>query len=183
VRSAARAYITHTLLHALALHRLHVRRFHEQGVDQKRRPPKSLSDRTSTPDKPKRGQAQDQRRSPQGLRRPRFSFFQFTCQTAREQACSPTQWQAKGPSKHQSSRQQSEALSHWSVRSFEGASSRRQAGGDAVCRYIGFARGRCQHIQIQKYGFIAFLRQSVNDVRADRFRSLPVATLNLNSSI
>ncbi len=51
-----------------------------------------------------------------------------------------TLWQAKGPSKHQSSRQQSEALSHWSVRSFEGASSRRQAGGDAVCRYIGFAR-------------------------------------------
>jgi len=33
-----------------------------------------------------------QGRGPQGLRRPRFSFFRFTCQTARGRTVSPTLW-------------------------------------------------------------------------------------------
>jgi hypothetical protein len=48
-----------------------------QGVDLKRRPPKSRPDRTTGPETaPAVGDG------PQGLRRPRFSFFRFTCQTA-----------------------------------------------------------------------------------------------------
>jgi len=36
---------------------------------------------------------------PQGLRRPRFSFFRFTCQTAREPHGPhfPANWKADGP--------------------------------------------------------------------------------------
>ena len=51
---------------------------YDKGVDLKRRPPKSRPTafpwRIASP--PKGG--------PQGLRRPRFSFFRFTCQTARD---------------------------------------------------------------------------------------------------
>jgi hypothetical protein len=48
-----------------------------QGVDLKRRPPKSRPDRAAEPK-----QASAFGDGPQGLRRPRFSFFRFTCQTA-----------------------------------------------------------------------------------------------------
>jgi hypothetical protein len=48
-----------------------------QGVDLKRRPPKSRPDRAAEPK-----QASVIGGGPQGLRRPRFSFFRFTCQTA-----------------------------------------------------------------------------------------------------
>jgi hypothetical protein len=51
---------------------------YDKGVDLKRRPPKSRPTafpwRIASP--PEGG--------PQGLRRPRFSFFRFTCQTARD---------------------------------------------------------------------------------------------------
>jgi hypothetical protein len=43
-----------------------------------------------------------QQSSPQGLRRPRFSFFRFTCQTARDRD-GPTRRQAGEPSKFQAS--------------------------------------------------------------------------------
>jgi len=39
------------------------------------------------------------RDGPQGLRRLRFSFFIFTCQTARERSQVPTLCVTKGPSK------------------------------------------------------------------------------------
>jgi hypothetical protein len=55
-----------------------------QGVDLKRRPPKSRPDRAAGP---KQAPAVDH--GPQGLRRPRFSFFRFTCQTARNPERSP----------------------------------------------------------------------------------------------
>jgi hypothetical protein len=52
------------------------------GVDLKRVPPKS---RPAAPCKgfPAHGDG------PQGLRRPRFSFFRFTCQTARDRMAPP----------------------------------------------------------------------------------------------
>jgi len=50
----------------------------EHSVDLKRVPPKSLPDRTFREIAFRRGSG------PQGLRRPRFSFFRFTCQTARK---------------------------------------------------------------------------------------------------
>ena len=37
------------------------------------------------------------RRDPQGLRRPRFSFFIFTCQTARSRSSSPPQGSSRNP--------------------------------------------------------------------------------------
>ena len=49
------------------------------GVDLKRRPPKS---RPAAP--PSKTHVSARGRGPQGLRRPRFSFFRFTCQTARD---------------------------------------------------------------------------------------------------
>jgi hypothetical protein len=50
-----------------------------QGVDLKRRPPKSR------PAAPFEDIRLHSGRGAQGLRRPRFSFFRFTCQTARDQ--------------------------------------------------------------------------------------------------
>jgi hypothetical protein len=51
---------------------------YDKGVDLKRRPPKSRP--TASP----RRIAPPRKGGPQGLRRPRFSFFRFTCQTARD---------------------------------------------------------------------------------------------------
>ena len=62
------------------LTRSHSCRLHDRGVDLKRRPPKSR------PAAPHRRHVSDRGRGSQGLRRPRFSFFRFTCQTARDQA-------------------------------------------------------------------------------------------------
>jgi hypothetical protein len=50
---------------------------HDHSVDLKRRPPKSLPTVL-------REQFPDRESGPQGLRRPRFSFFRFTCQTTRD---------------------------------------------------------------------------------------------------
>src|SRR6476646_795413 len=68
---------------------------------------------------------------PQGLRRPRFSFFRFTCQTAREP------WRSPFPVKPGSRRSPNlpteiGRLVTVSVRSFAGAPSRRKAGRRAV---------------------------------------------------
>jgi hypothetical protein len=67
---------------------------YDKGVDLKRRPPKSrptaLLWRIASP--PKGG--------PQGLRRPRFSFFRFTCQTARDDA-SPILGRTEGRRSHE----------------------------------------------------------------------------------
>src|SRR5262249_18708832 len=54
-----------------------------QGVDLKRRPPKSR------PAAPFEDIRLPSGRGAQGLRRPRFSFFRFTCQTARDQGGPP----------------------------------------------------------------------------------------------
>ena len=62
------------------LTRSHSCRLHDRGVDLKRRPPKS---RPAAP--PSKTYVSARGRGPQGLRRPRFSFFLFTCQTARDQ--------------------------------------------------------------------------------------------------
>jgi hypothetical protein len=65
-----------------------------QGVDLKRRPPKSRPTafpwRITSP--PESG--------PQGLRRPRFSFFRFTCQTARDDG-SPILGRTEGRRSHE----------------------------------------------------------------------------------
>ena len=50
---------------------------------------------SSSPDLRKRKGFHD--RDSQGLRRPRFSFFIFTCQTARGQNPSPTYWSTQSP--------------------------------------------------------------------------------------
>jgi hypothetical protein len=80
---------------------------------------------------------------PQGLRRPRFSFFLFTCQTARGRS-RPLPFEK--PKSHRSSSLRSgpEAFSLISVRSFRGAPSRR-GERRAVWAYIGPARFQCQH--------------------------------------
>ena len=59
---------------------------HDKGVDLKRRPPKVSSGRISVGNKLlSKPNLRPGDRGPQGLRRPRFSFFRFTCQTARDQ--------------------------------------------------------------------------------------------------
>jgi hypothetical protein len=65
---------------------------------------------------------------PQGLRRPRFSFFLFTCQTARGPGGPrpPAKRRAVEASRF---RPRSDAFSLSSVRSFEGAPSHREADG------------------------------------------------------
>jgi hypothetical protein len=57
----------------------------DKGVDLKRRPPKSRPAAS-----PSKACALDRERGAQGLRRPRFSFFRFTCQTAWDQAVPPS---------------------------------------------------------------------------------------------
>jgi hypothetical protein len=113
-----------------------------QGVDLKRRPPKSL------PAPPFSKIALRSRRCPQGLRRPRFSFFRFTYQTARDQG-DPTPWKTREPSKPKGLRLGSEA---WSpsiseeLRRRAVAPRRRRAEG----RYIGAQPGLCQHPGAEK---------------------------------
>ena len=88
-------------------------------------------------------------RGPQGLRRPRFSFFRFTCQTARNRAVPPT-------SKPEGRRSLTlpignRKLGHRiSVRCFAGASSRPKGGRRAERVYIGLHRALCQHIHARK---------------------------------
>ena len=70
---------------------------------------------------------------PQGLRRPRFSFFRFSCQTARE-PCDPPLRRTGEPPKpetppKQDIRPKSAVWSPRWMRCFAGASSRRKAGG------------------------------------------------------
>jgi hypothetical protein len=86
---------------------------------------------------------------PQGLRRPRFSFFLFTCQTSRNpRVPSPRTGERSKPPASDHDRK----LFHTgSVRSFEGAPSRRNADGAPLWRYIGFCRRGCQHIMSEKY--------------------------------
>src|SRR6516162_1572186 len=74
------------------LTRSHSCRLHDRGVDLKRRPPKSR------PAAPRWIHVSDRGRGPQGLRRPRFSFFRFTCQTARDRKA-PLSEQAGEPPK------------------------------------------------------------------------------------
>jgi len=69
----------------------------------------------------------DRGSGPQGLRRPRFSFFRYTCQTARDQE-DPL---SETPESRRSPKPPTETgcLVTLSVRSFAGAPSRRKAGG------------------------------------------------------
>ena len=91
------------------------------GENLKRVPPKSL------PTALTRGCPQA-KGGPQGPRRPRFSFFRFTCQTAREPQGFPSPT-LRGS--RRSPRRQTGAgrLVTLSVRSFAGAPSRRKVGG------------------------------------------------------
>jgi hypothetical protein len=68
------------------------RRLHENSVDLKRKTAEVSSGRFLSKVALRAGS------SPQGLRRPRFSFFLFTCQTARNHD-SPTRQRTGGPSK------------------------------------------------------------------------------------
>ena len=121
-------------------------RLHDNSVDLKRRPPKSLPGRTLA-EKPKLSRFEDC--GPQGLRRPRFSFFRFTCQTARNRAVPPT-------SKPEGRRSLTlpignRKLGHRiSVRCFAGASSRPKGGRRAERVYIGLRRALCQQIHARK---------------------------------
>ena len=120
-------------------------RLHDNGVDLKRRPPKSL------PTAPRSKNCSFDRGSgPQGLRRPRFSFFRFTCQTARDRG-GPTL--SVEPESRRSSRPPTEigCLVTVSVRSFEGAPSHRKADGAPYGRYIGAPPHRCQHLKTEKF--------------------------------
>src|ERR1700753_2057623 len=83
----------------------------------------------------KEGQALSDRGSgPQGLRRPRFSFFLFTCQTAGNRGGPTLRWD-EGPSKLSPPAGAGCVITS-SVRSFEGAPSHRQADGTPLGRYI-----------------------------------------------
>ena len=139
-------------------------RLHETGVDLKRVPPKSRSaarhDNCSSI-------AIAQQSLPcgsQGLRRPRFSFFRFTCQTARGR---------KYPSL-QNARRAAEARprllvgdrSPLSVRSFEGAPSRRAAARH-VWRYIGRDLAHCQPCLLQFFSSEQLPRFQPRGVLAD----------------
>ena len=90
-------------------------------------------------------QCPSQQGSPQGLRRPRFSFFRFTCQTAQDLT-------APLSGKPESRRSATlsiriESLGHRiSVRCFSGAKSRREADGAPYDGYIVFRRVGCQHL-------------------------------------
>jgi hypothetical protein len=120
VRPAARAYS------ACTPHRLHVRRFHVRVLT------KNVDRRSLYPTAP---QSKDKPMIKEAARKDSAVHVSLSSNSLVKQPGSettPTLRQTKGPSKHQSSRQRSEAFSHRSVRSFEGAPSRRQAGGDAV---------------------------------------------------
>ena len=91
----------------------------------------------------------DRGSGPQGLRRPRFSFFRFTCQTARDQE-DPL---SETPESRRSPKPPTETgcLVTLSVRSFAGAPSRRKAGGAPLWGYIGSGRGPCQQPSSAKF--------------------------------
>ena len=116
--------------------------FRNHSVDLKRRPPKSRPTafpwRIASP--PEGG--------PQGLRRPRFSFFRFTCQTARDDG-SPNP--SAGPRVVEATnfRLESEAVQPLKVRSFGGAPSRRHADGTPYSGYIRFDPCECQHVMVK----------------------------------
>jgi hypothetical protein len=75
-----------TRSHSIHAHIRHSRSAHvrKHSVDLKRRPPKSLPTASPSWDC-----SHDRGHGPQGLRRPRFSFFRFNCQTARDPRRSP----------------------------------------------------------------------------------------------
>src|SRR5258708_14890816 len=87
-----------------------------------------------------------QQSGPQGLRRPRFSFFRFTCQTARNHDDS-TLRHAGEPSKLHASDQDRKLGHRISVRCFAGATSRRKADGAPYGVYIVLRRVGCPHLK------------------------------------
>jgi len=119
------------------LTRSHSCRLRDKGVDLKRRPPKSR------PAAPLEDTGLHRGGGPQGLRRPRFSFFRFTCQTARDQGGPALRW-AREPSKPRASDHDREPSHRLSVRSFEDAPPHR-GGGVPNWVYIGVRGVKCQH--------------------------------------
>ena len=109
-----------------------------QGVDLKRRPPKSRPDRAAEPK-----QASVFGDGPQGLRRPRFSFFRFTCQTARNQG-GPTLRRTGEPSKPAASDWDRKPGHRLSVRIRRHAVAPRRRRAE-LTQYIGFRPPQCQH--------------------------------------
>ena len=89
---------------------------HDRGVNLKRRPPKSR------PAASRSAHVSDRGRGPQGLRRPRFSFFRFTCQTAQDR---PGPLSLKESRRSPRFRVHRKLVHRISVRSFAGAPSRR----------------------------------------------------------
>src|SRR6516165_4719121 len=98
------------------LTRSHSCRLHDRGVDLKRRPPKSR------PAAPRWTYVSHREDGPQGLRRPRFSFFRFTCQTAQDR---PGPLSLKESRRSPRFRDHRKLVHRISVRSFAGAPSRR----------------------------------------------------------
>ena len=83
----------------------------------------------------KRQAFSDRGSGPQGLRRPRFSFFRFTCQTARGSRRSPLPGEPREPPKLQAADRNRRLVTPM-VRSFAGAPSRRKAGGAPLWRAL-----------------------------------------------
>jgi hypothetical protein len=111
---------------------------------------------------------------PQGLRRPRFSFFLFTCQTARGRS-RPLPFEKPKSRRNSSLRSGPEAFSLISVRSFRGAPSRR-GERRAVWAYIGPARFHCQHPAPKN------VREYVTKARASRAAAAGREKLTLPSA-
>jgi hypothetical protein len=91
------------------------------------------------------------RGGPQGLRRPRFSFFRFTCQTARKPK-SPTLQQAPKGRRSPKPPTETGAWSHPEVRSFPRSSTAPQRR--AALRRGGYIVGGshpCQHTNSQNF--------------------------------
>ena len=132
---------------------LHLRS-HDRGVDLKRRPPKSRP--TAAPRMARLLSRPRWNRSPQGLRRPRFSFFRFTCQTARDpsEPHSPTKRRAVEVKSRRNSwlpiatGAESPDISE-ELRRHAVAPRRRRA---ELIDYIGVARRKSQHPPSQKIG-------------------------------
>jgi hypothetical protein len=147
-----------TQIHRIALTRSHLcfpqsfRLAKFKSVDLKRRPPKSLP----WPPRFRRRRTFSVRGSgPQGLRRPRFSFFRFTCQTARNRDGSVVPTPAPKGSGAGDARTSDMAIAHGRMIhriNSEGLRGRAIAprGGASKRPYIGFSPRYCQPFNMQK---------------------------------
>ena len=137
--------------HAYGLHRTHGHRQHDIGVDLKRRPPKSRPAafpfrRSASFEADLSGTSSRSRKRP--ARTPPSTFLFLPIHLSN----SPEPWQSHSRQAGKTVetpclRLRSEALSPLSVRSFEGAQSRRQADDAPYPRYIVVRGPSCQHLR------------------------------------